>query len=411
MFKYPLTPGRDNKAFKYTRPNFYQSKRSTMNDTGITKSIKRDLESDSDIADDQSRPSSNKRKKLDPIQIQPFKNSIQHIHEIVNIQPVKFDLVSNEGPAHKPVFKFRLKFKLYENIISIFASANSTKQAKKIASLKAINFLVKTPNFFHEQEIEYFGYIIESELKLLNIDQSAIEDVQEIITDTTEQAHKPVSRMIPINLDPKTIEVIATRNSLVILNHLIPKTSYKDYVIAETGLFKVEINVKKELISNGSLESSSTSTESALFKETSEEFIFFGLGNSKKIAKTRAAQLLLEVLFNIKTTNPDLDLALSDDHSGEISNKFREFADNVSELLSNKYKELVEKMSLKKRDAQDETQEENELNQNKFLNVYSGIVQSNGIDFSTAKLVCLSTGTKCISGENMSQIGTSLNDW
>lgn len=54
--------------------------------------------------------------------------------------------------------------------------------------------------------------------------------------------------------------------------------------------------------------------------------------------------------------------------------------------------------------------EENEFNPNKFLNVYSGIVQSNGININSAKLICLTTGTKCIGGDYMSLVGTSLND-
>lgn len=58
-----------------------------------------------------------------------------------------------------------------------------------------------------------------------------------------------------------------------------------------------------------------------------------------------------------------------------------------------------------------ENPDENEFNPNKFLNVYSGIVQSNGIDFNTAKLICLTTGTKCISGECMSLTGSTIHDW
>lgn len=68
-------------------------------------------------------------------------------------------------------------------------------------------------------------------------------------------------------------------------------------------------------------------------------------------------------------------------------------------MINKKYKELVDQLS-----------EENEFNPNKFLNVYSGIVQSSGINISTAKLICLTTGTKCIGGDFMSLAGTSLND-
>ena len=56
-------------------------------------------------------------------------------------------------------------------------------------------------------------------------------------------------------------------------------------------------------------------------------------------------------------------------------------------------------------------EELNITNQNKFRNVYAGIVQTNEMDFNTAKLICLTTGTKCVSGQNMSLAGLSLNDW
>ncbi|CAF0998726.1 unnamed protein product, partial [Brachionus calyciflorus] len=93
------------------------------------------------------------------------------------------------------------------------------------------------------------------------------------------------------------------------------------------------------------------------------------------------------------------DLALSEEHDEEIGIKFKDFADNLNDLINKKYRELVEQLS-----------GDNEFNPNKFLNVYSGIVQSNGIDVSTAKLICITTGTKCIGGEYMSLLGSSLND-
>jgi hypothetical protein len=78
---------------------------------------------------------------------------------------------------------------------------------------------------------------------------------------------------------------------------------------------------------------------------------------------------------------------------------FKEFADNINQLINEKCKEL------------NLTAEDSEFNANKLLNVYSAIVQTNGFDIDTARIICVTTGTKCVSGENMCLDGTSLNDW
>lgn len=75
-----------------------------------------------------------------------------------------------------------------------------------------------------------------------------------------------------------------------------------------------------------------------------------------------------------------------------------------------KYQELFDKLN-NDRSSIKEITDLNELNFKKFLNVYAGIVQSNGLDLNTVKLISFTTGTKCINGEYMSMTGTSLNDW
>jgi hypothetical protein len=105
----------------------------------------------------------------------------------------------------------------------------------------------------------------------------------------------------------------------------------------------------------------------------------------------------------------------------------KEFADNLSQLVKEKYLSLLKQAdanSLNKKKTSTSCNNSNESNDietietdkeitfnAKLRNVFAAIVQSNGFDFSTANLICLTTGTKCISGENMTQTGTSLNDY
>ncbi|RNA21987.1 double-stranded RNA-specific editase 1 isoform X4 [Brachionus plicatilis] len=378
---------------------------------------KRKLEPDSDLSQILS-----KKFKTSPEYFpvsQNYKNSIQYIHEIARIQPIKFELICQAGQAHKPTFKFCLNIQILGNLVSFYSTGPSKKVAKVIASLKAISYLIKLPDFFSPTEIEYFHYFIDSELQVNKLDANLLDD-------TTVSSFEESESSLVIDLpgsqsddsssssefDLKTKEIIATRNPLTILNHLLPKKPFIDNLIEESGqshskIFKVEIRLNKKEILESKLQLKvdvsnfvrNDDQNLSLFKDVGDEFIFYGIGSTKKIAKSRAAQYLLEILFNIKLTSPETELAISESHSEETGNKFKEFADSISELINQKYKELVEQLS-----------EENEFNPNKFLNVYSGIVQSNGININTAKLICLTTGTKCIGGDHMSLLGTSLND-
>lgn len=90
--------------------------------------------------------------------------------------------------------------------------------------------------------------------------------------------------------------------------------------------------------------------------------------------------------------------------------QLRIFADTVNQIVVDKYSELFDTLTRSQCDLK-KIVDLNELNLSKFLNVYAAIVQANGLDPKTAKLVCFTTGTKCINGEFMSLTGTSLNDW
>lgn len=287
-----------------------------------------------DLEADSLEDNPNKRLKTfsEPLSLpQNYKNSIQYIHEITRIQPIKFDLVCQEGHAHKPIFKFCLSIQIFGKSVSFYSTGASKKNAKVIASLKAIAYLVELPNFFVCQEKEFFKMLIESEVKIHKIESSmlfgtlsssSIEDSETtLVIDLAES--EPDQLSIP-SFDQKTKEIITTKNPLIILNHLLPKKLFNDNLIEESGqshskIFKVEIRLNKKELIDSNLQikdeilnfTDNHNQNLSLFKNTVDELIFYGKGSTKKIAKSRAAQYLLEILFDIKLTNPGKYIFLS----------------------------------------------------------------------------------------------------
>ncbi|KAI4831745.1 hypothetical protein KUCAC02_001274 [Chaenocephalus aceratus] len=119
---------------------------------------------------------------------------------------------------------------------------------------------------------------------------------------------------------------------------------------------------------------------------------FQGSGRNKKLAKARAAQAALSALFNMQ-----LDQAPSRQpipREGLQLHLPQVLADAVSRLVVDKFGELTD----------------NFTSPHARRKVLSGVVMTTGADVKEAQVICVSTGTKCINGEYMSDRGLALND-
>uniref|UniRef100_A0A2R9BSC7 Adenosine deaminase RNA specific B2 (inactive) n=1 Tax=Pan paniscus TaxID=9597 RepID=A0A2R9BSC7_PANPA len=114
---------------------------------------------------------------------------------------------------------------------------------------------------------------------------------------------------------------------------------------------------------------------------------FEGSGRSKKLARGQAAQAALQALFDIQMPG----------HAPGRARRTpmpQEFADSISQLVTQKFREVTTDLTPMHA-------------RHKAL---AGIVMTKGLDARQAQVVALSSGTKCISGEHLSDQGLVVND-
>ncbi|XP_047433040.1 double-stranded RNA-specific editase 1-like [Mugil cephalus] len=326
-----------------------------------------------------------KRKKLPgPV---PPKNALMQLNEI---KPgLQYKLLSQTGPVHAPVFVMTVEV----NGQFFEGSGPTKKKAKLNAAEKALRSFIQVPN---ASEVHMaMGRTLSVHTDFTS-DQADFPDVLFNAFETSSRievpfylasnSKGPFSSLVieypwlsspvpnlaqsPLTPAPSTsISPPSGKNPVMILNELRPGLKY-DFVS----------------------ESGESHAKSFVMSVRVDAQNFQGSGRNKRLAKARAAQAALSALFNMQLDQPPSQQPIP--REGLQLHLPQVLADAVSRLVIDKFSELTDNFS----------------SPHARRKVLAGVVMTTGTNVKEAQVICVSTGTKCINGEYMSDRGLALND-
>ncbi|XP_056670524.1 double-stranded RNA-specific editase 1 [Monodelphis domestica] len=327
-----------------------------------------------------------KRRKKVPGPVLP-KNALMQLNEI---KPgLQYQLLSQTGPVHAPVFVMAVEV----NGQAFEGSGPTKKKAKLHAAEKALRSFVQFPNASE-------AHLAMGRTLSVNTDFTSDQaDFPEALFNGFETplppgapfylgsngdggfsprpdyGAAPAAPVLPPALVQAPLPLPAAypsasgKNPVMILNELRPGLKYE--FLSESG----ESHAKNFVMS-----------------VAVDGHVFEGSGRNKKLAKARAAQSALACLFHMQLDQtpsrqpiPKEGLQL---HLPQV------LADAVSRLIVDKFSDLTD----------------NFTSPHARRKVLSGVVMTTGTDVKDAQVISVSTGTKCINGEYMSDRGLALND-
>ncbi|XP_070711815.1 double-stranded RNA-specific editase 1-like [Pempheris klunzingeri] len=326
-----------------------------------------------------------KRKKV-PGPILP-KNALMQLNEI---KPgLQYKLLSQTGPVHAPVFVMTVEVngQLFEG------SGPTKKKAKLSAAEKALRSFVQFPNASEAHMAMGRTLSVHTDF---TSDQADFSDMLFNAFETSAPVNDPFylapnsngsfsSLGIEYPLLPSPVPNLVQVPLPPAPSTFAPPTSGKNPVMI---LNELRPGLKYDFVS----ESGESHAKNFVMSVTVDAQIFQGSGRNKKLAKARAAQAALSTLFNMQ-----LDQAPSKQpipREGLQLHLPQVLADAVSRLVVDKFSELTD----------------NFASPHARRKVLAGVVMTTGTDVKEAEVICVSTGTKCINGEYMSDRGLALND-
>uniref|UniRef100_A0A665TJ35 Double-stranded RNA-specific editase 1-like n=2 Tax=Echeneis naucrates TaxID=173247 RepID=A0A665TJ35_ECHNA len=316
-----------------------------------------------------------KRKKAGPV---APKNALMQLNEI---KPgLQYKLLSQTGPIHAPVFAMTVEV----NGLTFEGSGPTKKKAKLNAAEKALCSFVQFPNAseahvamgrtlsvhtdFTSDQADFPDMLFNAFEKSAPLDSFYFAPTGNAPSLGIEFIPSPLPSLAQVPL-PTAIPPASRKNAAMILNELRPGVKY-DFV-SESG----ESHGKNFVMS-----------------VTIDAQNFQGSGRNKKLAKARAAQAALSALFNMQPDQAPSQQPIP--RKGLQLHLPQVLADAVSRLVVDKFSELTG----------------NFTSPHARRKVLAGVVMTTGTDVKEAQVICVSTGTKCINGEYMSDRGLALND-
>ncbi|XP_076295284.1 adenosine deaminase acting on RNA isoform X2 [Lasioglossum baleicum] len=282
------------------------------------------------------------------------KNAVCALNELKT--GAMYKVVDQTGPTHAPIFTIAVQIdgQTYEG------KGRTKKMAKHAAAELALRNIVQ---FRNTPEVH----------QAINTCQPSMPLEPDFTSDVTERDNHLVNAFKTLTQEPKSPNKFLEKGPVALINELYPGVVYK--CVSDNGesyaKFTISVTIDGE--------------------------IFEGTGPSKKLAKAAASKAALAKLRNVHSSSFCIPLPVrvlpnfsSSGHWQDQMQLPQMLADKIGKMVNQKFSELIQSKP-----------------QHARRKVLAGIVQTKGSD---AELICVTTGTKCVSGEHLSVSGGALND-
>ncbi|XP_035138925.1 double-stranded RNA-specific editase 1 isoform X3 [Callithrix jacchus] len=325
-----------------------------------------------------------KRRRKMPGPVLP-KNALMQLNEI---KPgLQYTLLSQTGPVHAPLFVMSVEVNG-----QVFEGSGPTKKKAKLhAAEKALRSFVQFPNASEAHLAMGRTLSVNTDF---TSDQADFPDTLFNGFETPDKAEPPFyvgsngddsfSSSGDLSLSASPVPASLAQPPLPVPPPFPPPSGKNPVMI----LNELRPGLKYDFLS----ESGESHAKSFVMSVVVDGQFFEGSGRNKKLAKARAAQSALATIFNLRLDQtpsrqpiPSEGLQL---HLPQV------LADAVSRLVLGKFGDLTDNFS----------------SPHARRKVLAGVVMTTGTDVKDAKVISVSTGTKCINGEYMSDRGLALND-